>query len=146
MDLQKILKIVAIVIGVISIFFLGSILSAGDEAIKAGQSSGTVNVFMYVSYSILAVAVLIVLAFTVLNLVSNTSGLKNTLIGIGAFVVLSLICYFGFANGVESSLKDGSILSANGSKLIGAGLYLFYFLAFIAGGIMLGFGIKKMVK
>ena len=50
MDLQKILKIVAIVIGVISIFFLGSILSAGDEAIKAGQSSGTVNVFMYVSY------------------------------------------------------------------------------------------------
>ena len=111
MDLQKILKIVAIVIGVISIFFLGSILSAGDEAIKAGQSSGTVNVFMYVSYSILAVAVLIVLAFTVLNLVSNTSGLKNTLIGIGAFVVLSLICYFGFANGVESSLKDGNILS-----------------------------------
>jgi TRAP-type C4-dicarboxylate transport system permease small subunit len=82
MDLQKILKIVAIVIGVISIFFLGSILSAGDEAIKAGQSSGTVNVFMYVSYSILAVAVLIVLAFTVLNLVSNTSGLKNTLINL----------------------------------------------------------------
>ena len=146
MDLQKILKIVAIVIGVISIFFLGSILSAGDEAIKAGESSGAVNVFMYVSYSILAVAVLIVLAFTVLNLVSNTSGLKNTLIGIGAFVVLSLICYFGFANGVESTLKNGDILSANGSKLIGAALYLFYFLALIAGGIMLGFGIKKMVK
>ena len=146
MDLQKILKIVAIVIGVVSIFFLGSILSAGDEAIKAGESSGAVNVFMYVSYSILATAVLIVLAFTLMSLVSNTSGLKNTLIGIGAFVVLSFICYFGFANGVESTLKDGDILSANGSKLIGAALYLFYFLAFIAVGIMLGFGIKKMVK
>ena len=98
MDLQKILKIVAILIGLISIFFLGSILSSGDEAIKAGESSGTVNVFMYVSYAILAIAVLIVLAFTVLNLVSNTSGFKNTLNGIGAFVVLSLLCYFGFAN------------------------------------------------
>ena len=146
MDLQKILKIVAILIGLISIFFLGSILSSGDEAIKAGESSGTVNVFMYVSYAILAIAVLIVLAFTVLNLVSNTSGFKNTLIGIGAFVVLSLLCYFGFSNGVESPLKDGDMLSANGSKLIGAGLYLFYFLALIAGLIMLGFGIKKMVK
>ena len=146
MDLQKILKIVAILIGLISIFFLGSILSSGDEAIKAGESSGTVNVFMYVSYAILAIAVLIVLAFTVLNLVSNTSGFKNTLIGIGAFLVLSLLCYFGFANGVESPLKDGNMLPANGSKLIGAGLYLFYFLALIAGGIMLGFGIKKMVK
>ena len=146
MDLQKLLKIVAIVTGVISIFFLASILSAGDEAIKAGESGGTVNVFMYVSYTVLAIAVLIVLAFTLLNLVSNTSGFKNTLIGIGAFVVLSLLCYFGFANGVETPLKDGNMLTANGSRLIGAGLYLFYFLALIAGGIMLGFGIKKMVK
>ena len=146
MDLQKLLKIVAIVIGVISIFFLVSILSSGDEAIKAGESGGTVNVFMYVSYTVLAIAVLIVLAFTILNLVSNTSGFKNTLIGIGAFVVLSLLCYFGFANGVETPLKDGNMLTANGSRLIGAGLYLFYFLALIAGGIMLGFGIKKMVK
>ncbi len=146
MDLQKLLKIVAIAIGVISIFFLGSILSTGNEAIKAGESSGTVNVFMYVSYAVLLIAVLIVLTFTVLNLVSNTSGFKNTLIGIGAFVVLSLLCYFGFADGVEAPLKDGDMLSANRSKLIGAGLYLFYFLALIAGGIMLGFGIKKMVK
>jgi hypothetical protein len=146
MDLQKLLKIVAIVIGVISIFFLGSILSSGDEAIKAGESSGTVNIFMYVSYAVLALTVLIVLLFTVLNLVSNTSGFKNTLIGIVAFVVLSLICYFGFANGVESPLKDGNMLSEKGSKLIGAGLYLFYSLALIAGVIMLGFGIKKMVK
>lgn len=146
MDLQKSLKIAAILIGLVSIYFLGSILSAGDEAIKAGESSGKVNVFMYVSYSILAIAVLAVNLFTVRNLVSNTSGFKNTLIAIISFSLLSLLCYFGFANGVESPLKDGGTLSAKGSKLIGAGLYLFYFLALIAGGIMLGFGIKKMVK
>ena len=146
MDLQKLLKIVAIVIGVISIFFLGSIISTGDEAIKAGEASGTIDIFMNVSYVILAIAVLIVLAFTVLNLVSNTAGLKNTLMGVGAFAVLTLLCYYGFATGVETTLKDGDILSESGSRLVGAGLYLFYFLAFIAGGIMLGFGIKKMVK
>ncbi|AOR28565.1 hypothetical protein FORMB_15250 [Formosa sp. Hel1_33_131] len=146
MDLQKLLKIVAIVIGVISIFFLGSIISTGDEAIKAGESSGTIDIFMNVSYVILGIAVLIVLAFTVLNLVSNTAGLKNTLMGVGAFAVLFLLCYYGFANGVETTLKDGDLLSESGSRLVGAGLYLFYFLALIAGGIMLGFGIKKMVK
>jgi hypothetical protein len=146
MDLQKLLKIVAIVIGVISIFFLGSIISTGDEAIKAGDASGTIDIFMNLSYVILAIAVLNVLVFSVLNLVSNTAGLKNTLMGVGAFVVLSLLCYFGFANGVETTLKDGDILSESGSRLVGAGLYLFYFLAVIAGGIMLGFGIKKMAK
>jgi len=146
MDLQKLLKIVAIVIGVISIFFLGSIISTGDEAIKAGEASGTIDIFMNVSYVILGIAVLIVLVFTILNLVSNTAGLKNTLMGVGAFAVLSLLCYYGFATGVETTLKDGDILSESGSRLVGAGLYLFYFLAFIAGSIMLGFGIKKMVK
>jgi hypothetical protein len=146
MDLQKLLKIVAIVIGVISIFFLGSIISTGDEAIKAGEASGTIDVFMNVSYIILGIAVLVVLIFSVLNLVSNTAGLKNTLMGVGAFVVLAFLCYFGFATGVETTLKDGDILSESGSKLVGAGLYLFYFLAVIAGGIMLGFGIKKMAK
>ena len=146
MNLQKLLKIVAIVIGVISIFFLGSIISTGDEAIKAGEASGTIDVFMNVSYIILGIAVLVVLIFSVLNLVSNTAGLKNTLMGVGAFVVLALLCYFGFATGVETTLKDGDILSESGSKLVGAGLYLFYFLAVIAGGIMLGFGIKKMAK
>jgi hypothetical protein len=146
MDLQKLLKIVAIVIGVISIFFLGSIISTGDEAIKAGEASGTIDVFMNVSYIILGIAVLVVLIFSVLNLVSNTAGLKNTLMGVGAFVVLALLCYFGFATGVETTLKDGDILSESGSKLVGAGLYLFYFLAVIAGGIMLSFGIKKMAK
>ena len=146
MDLQKLLKIVAIVICVISIFFLGSIISTGDEAIKAGEASGTIDVFMNVSYIILGISVLVVLIFSVLNLVSNTAGLKNTLTGVGAFVVLALLCYFGFATGVETTLKDGDILSESGSKLVGAGLYLFYFLAVIAGGIMLGFGIKKMAK
>lgn len=146
MDVQKLLKIVAIVVGVISIIFLGSIISAGDEAIKAGESSSTVTTFMYVSYIVLAIAVITVLFFTLKNLVTNTAGLKNTLTGIGAFLVLALICYFGLASGVETQLKDGSILSESGSKLVGAGLFLFYFLAVIAGGTMLVFGIKKMIK
>jgi biopolymer transport protein ExbB len=93
MDLQKLLKIVAIVIGVISIFFLGSIISTGDEAIKAGDASGTIDIFMNVSYVILAIAVLNVLVFSVLNLVSNTAGLKNRFIEGGpGFMGIVLLC------------------------------------------------------
>ena len=146
MDLQKLLKIVAIVIGVISIYFLGDIISTGNDEIRAGESSGIVNMFMYVAYVILAIAVLIVLVFSLLNTASNSANLKNTLTGVAAFVVLALLCYFVFADGVETPLKDGDMLSESGSKLIGAGLYLFYLLALIAGGIMLWFGIKKTVK
>jgi hypothetical protein len=146
MDLQKLLKIVAAVVGVLSIVFLVSIISTGDDAIKAGEGASSVNTFMYVAYFILAIAVLAVVLFTVVNLISNAAGLKNTLISVGAFLLLALICYFVFATGTETVLKDGSILTEGESKLVGTGLYLFYGLGIVAGGTMLGFGIKKMLK
>ena len=66
--------------------------------------------------------------------------------GVGAFLLLALICYFAFATGVETPLRDGEMLSANGSKMVGAGLYMFYFLVLIAGGAMLFSGVKKMLN
>jgi len=146
MDLQKLLKIIAAVVGVVSIIFLVTIISTGDDAIKAGESASSVNTYMYVAYFILAIAVLAVVFFTVKNLVSNAAGLKNTLISIGAFVFLALVCYFVLASGTETVLKDGSILTEGQSKLVGAGLYLFYALAIVAASTMLVFGIKKTLK
>ena len=57
-----------------------------------------------------------------------------------------LVCYFIFASGNEMILKDGSILTVSQSKLVGAGLYLFYFLSVIAAGTMLYFGVKKSLN
>jgi hypothetical protein len=146
MNSQKILTIIVGVIGIIAIFFLIGIINAGDDAIKAGESSGTVNSFMYIAYAILAVTLALVVVFTIKNIASNPATLKSTLMGVGAFVLLGLICYFVFADGVETPLRDDKVLSAGDSKLVGAGLYMFYALAFIAVGTMLFSGIKKMIK
>tara|TARA_B100000963_G_scaffold316353_1_gene296097 strand:- start:1034 stop:1477 length:444 start_codon:yes stop_codon:yes gene_type:complete len=146
MDLQKLLKIVAAVFGLLSIAFLVTIISTGDDAIKAGDGTASVGAYMYVAYFVLAAAVVSVVFFTLSNLISNAASLQNTLIGIGAFTLLALICYFVFASGVETMLKDGTMLSVAQSRLVGAGLYLFYSLAFIAGGTMLFFGVKKSLN
>ena len=146
MDLQKLLKIVAAVVGLLSIAFLVTIISKGDDAIKAGDGAASVGTYMYVAYFILAAAVVSVVFFTLSNLISNAASLKNTLFAIGAFALLALICYFIFASGVETMLKDGTMLSVAQSKLVGAGLYLFYSLAFIAGVTMLIFGVKKSLN
>ena len=146
MDLQKLLKIVAAVVGLLSIAFLVTIISKGDDAIKAGDGAASVGTYMYVAYFILTAAVVSVVFFTLSNLISNAANLKNTLIAIGAFTLLALICYFIFASGVETMLKDGTMLSVAQSKLVGAGLYLFYSLAFIAGVTMFIFGVKKSLN
>ena len=146
MDLQKLLKIVAAVVGLLSIAFLVTIISKGDDAINAGDGAASVGTYMYVAYFILAAAVVSVVFFTLSNLISNAASLKNTLIAIGAFTLLALICYFIFASGVETMLKDGTMMSVAQSKLVGAGLYLFYSLAVVAGGTMLFFGVKKSLN
>ncbi len=144
--MKKILTIVLAVVGILSIVFLAMIISAGDEAVKMGEAGGSVNSIMYIAYLILFLTLAFVVIFSLKNILTNSDTLKSTLRGVGIFVLLAVICYFGLATGVETPLKDGGVLSAGGSKLLGAGLYLFYFLIAIAGGSMLFYGIKKMIK
>jgi len=149
MGLHKILKIVAGLLGIAGIIFLVMIITKGDDAIKAAAAAGdtsAVDPIAYIAYITLGVILLFVLFFVVVNLFSNPATLKSALINIGAFLLLFLIAYFVFANGVETPLRDGKMLSEGGSKLVGAGLYLFYILILIAGGLMLLSGVTKMIK
>ena len=148
MNLQKIVKIVAGIVGVIAIIFLVRIIGAGDDAIKTSTEvqDSIVSPFMYIAYIILGAIAVLVLLFSLANMFTNAATLKKTLTNVGAFVLLALIAHFGFANGVETPLRDGEVLSASGSKWVGTGLYLFYFLVLIAAGIMLFSGVKKMIK
>ena len=146
--MNKIVKIGAGVVGVIAIFFLVRIIGAGDDAIEndLALQGSLVSPFMYIAYIVLAITVAIVAFFSLKNIATHPSVLMSTLKNVGAFVVLAAIAYFGFANGVETEMKDGEVLSEGGSKLVGAGLYLFYFLLIAAIGLMLYTGIKKTIK
>jgi hypothetical protein len=144
--MKKILTIVLAVVGVLSIVFLAMIISTGDEAVKAGDAGGSVDSIMYIAYIILGLTLAFVVIFSLKNIFTNKDTLKSTLKGVGAFAVLAAICYFGLAKGVETPLKDGGTLSASGSQLLGAGLWLFYALILVAGGSMLFYGVKKMIK
>jgi len=146
--MNKIVKIVAGVVGVIAIFFLIRIIGAGDDTIEndLALQGSLVSPFMYIAYIVLAITVAIVAFFSLKNIATRPSVLMSTLKNVGAFAVLAAIAYFGFANGVETEMKDGEVLSEGGSKLVGAGLYLFYFLLVAAIGLMLYTGIKKTIK
>lgn len=144
MNSQKILTYLAAIIGVISIFFLIRIVGTGDEAIKGGED-GVVAPLMMIAYAVAIIAVVLVVLFSIINIFTNPAALKRTLMSVGAFAVVAVVAYL-WSSGVETPLRDGEVLSASGSKLVGAGLRLFYFLAIIAGGAMLLSGIKKMIK
>ena len=146
MNLHKILKYVAIVIGVVGLILWGRVLMAGDDSIEtsADVQASVVTPFLYVAYFVFAVIVLLVLFFVIKGLFSGN--IKNTLIAVGAFAIIVIISYF-LAEGQAVYDRDGVMaVSESGSKWVGAGLYTFYILAVIAVGIMLVSGIKKLIK
>ncbi|WP_422106180.1 hypothetical protein [Winogradskyella sp.] len=152
--LHKILKIVALILSVAGIIFLGRIIAEGDDEIKAAALAGDtaiVEPMAIVAYIILGLVLLFVVVFVVKNLFTNTSGLKNTLIGVGAFAAVLIISYV-ISVGPDESFnagfyKYGDTMASEGeSKIVGGGLIAFYILIVIAAVSMIFSGVKKTIS
>ncbi|MFP4844238.1 hypothetical protein [Winogradskyella sp. PE311] len=147
--LHKILKIVALVLSVLGIVFLGRIIAEGDEEIKAAALAGDtaiVDPIAIIAYVILGLVLLFVVVFVLKNLFTNTSGLKNTLIGIGAFAAVLIISYIASGGDTrEYKLQDGIATEAQ-SHMVGAGLTAFYILIIVAAVAMIFSGVKKIIS
>lgn len=145
MTIHKILKYLALVIGVVGLILLGRILYAGDDAIEASgdMQASYLDPFMWVSYIVLLVVVLLVAVFVIKGLFRGN--IKNTLISVGSFILIVVIAYL-ITDGTEMELKGGDTLSASGSHWVSAGLVTFYILAAFAVGAMIFSGIRKLTK
>ena len=144
--LHKILKIVAAVLSLVGIVSLVRIIAAGDGAIETGEKAGLVDPMAWVAYIILGLVLLFVIVFVIKNLFTNTSGLKNTLIGIGAFAAVLIIAYVvSGGDTMQYKLEDG-YATAGQSTMVGAGLVAFYILLAVAAVSMIFSGVKKVIS
>ncbi len=144
--MHRIVKILAAIFGVLGVVFLFLILAKGDQTIKdqyfADGSTSTIDPMYIIGVIMLVVTTLIVLVFALKGLA--TGDIKKTLITLGLFVGVVLISYL---------LADGGTVTANGqtygpsvTKWVGAGLYAFYILGFVAVASMLWSGLTKLKK
>ncbi|MEY8849745.1 hypothetical protein AB9K26_13080 [Psychroserpens sp. XS_ASV72] len=146
MNIQKIIKIVALVIGLIAVFFLVRIIMIGDEAIETDVANqGILSSFITLALIVLAIAAISAVVFSLVNLVSNPDKLKKALLSVGVFAVILLVGYF-LSSGEERILSDGSTLTATQSQMIEGAIKSFYILILLAAGLMLFFGVKKMLS
>ncbi|OUS01677.1 hypothetical protein A9Q86_06095 [Flavobacteriales bacterium 33_180_T64] len=144
--MQKIIKIVALVIGLVAVYFLVRIIMIGDEAIDADVANqGVVSSFITVALIVLAIATIATVIFSLVNLVSNPDKLKKSLLSVGVFALIMLVGYF-ISSGQEEILNDGSTLTATQSQMIEGAIKAFYILILLAAGLMLFFGVKKTLS
>ena len=132
MGLHKVLKIVALLLAVGGIISLLMVLLNGQG----------LDAQMYIAYVTLALVVLLVFIFVIKGLAAGN--LKRTLASVGIFLLIVVIAYV-MADGVETEMRDGEILSQSGSQWVGTGLNTFYILAVVAIGSMIYSGIKNQM-
>ena len=100
-----------------------------------------------ITYLLLGIAVVVSLLFSLINLFSNPTSLKKTLMVVGGFLVVVIFAYV-LADGTDIDLDEmanrGIPTTETVVKRIGTGLNLFFLLVAIAVGAMLFGGIRKM--
>ena len=148
MNIQKITTYIVATLGVLGAVFVLMIVAKGDDAIEMSAMQGDYGMVSYIillAQIILAITILITVAFSVKNLASDKGKLKNSLIAIGAFAVVLLVAFL-FSSGEETPMQDGKVLSANGARLVETGIKTFYFLTFIAIASMSYGSVRKLIK
>jgi hypothetical protein len=148
MNLQNIIKIISALIGLVSAILLFRIIGLGDETIKMDASMGdfsSVSPLVNLALLVVGITVVVTLIFSLIGLASDGRKLKKAMISTGLFLAVVFISY-ALSTGVETPMKDGEVLSANGSRWVEAGLLSFYALALVAIGAMVFSGVKRIIN
>jgi len=91
----------------------------------------SIDIGIYLSYILLILAMVAAVLLPLINAIKHPAGLVKSLFGVGGLVVLFVVAYS--LSGSEVSAKAVALgVDASGSKMIGAGLILFYFVLVIS--------------
>ena len=148
MNFQNIIKIISGIFSVLGAIFLLRIMSTGDDQIKMDASMGDFSVvtpLILLAIAILTIAILVTVVFSLRGLASDMTKVKKFLITTGLFIVTVAIS-FAVSDGMETPLKDGEILSANGSRWVQTGIRVFYILTFVAFASMIFSSVKRIIS
>ena len=145
MNTNKLTRIGCIALGVLGILSLFLVFITGDDAIKFGDGVGAIMPIILLGQLTLLVAVVITSIYALKGLMADKAKLKSSLMFVGIFLGIFLIAFL-LSEGVETPMRDGKVLSATGSKLVGTGIRVFYILTIIAVGLMIFTGGKKTIK
>ena len=119
-----------------------SILAVVSVLVILSDTLIGIDILLTVAYLILFAIISSVLFYRFKAIATDKSSLNSTLKIVGSFFALFILCFL-ISSGEETLMREGKVLSALSSKLIGASIIMFYSLIFIASVAMLYFGVKN---
>lgn len=142
--MNKLIKIILIVIGLVAAVLWFSLPSAEDPG---AINSGAMNFMFIIMYLLLAIAVIATLFFGLTKLLSTPGSLKKALFAIGGLAIVVAVSYGLSSNNapvVEEMASRGIETTEATVKNIGMGLNVFFILTVVAVVLMVFPGLKRM--
>ena len=100
------------------------------------------DVGLFIFYGLFAIAILAAILFPIINSIKTPGALLRSLVGVGALLVV-----FGIAYALsDSEVSQGSVVSPGQSRLISAGLIVFYITLILSAVAVLYSEITKAFK
>ncbi len=109
-------------------------------------SSGSPDMLLYWMYFLLILSGAVTLVLAFINILKNPKNSMKLLMVVGVMVVLGILSYVLSKNTFSPALLEKYDISANGVKMVGAGLIMTYFIMIIAIGVFIYTSISRFIK
>jgi hypothetical protein len=104
------------------------------------------DMLLYWMYALLILSGVVILSLSAYGMVKNPKGSYKALIYIAGIVVLGILSYAFAKNTYSPALLEKYSISANGVKMVGAGLTMTYFILAISVGVLIYSSLSKLIK
>ena len=138
--MYKISKYVALALGAIGVILWGVLSSTNSD----DPNNGAMQALFVLTYVLLAIAFVAVVASAAQNILSSPKALKKTLIHTGGFVAILLLAYIFSSGAVEANASE-EVKKASESvrKWTSTGLIALYILVAAAVAALIASNVKK---
>jgi uncharacterized membrane-anchored protein len=104
------------------------------------------DMLLYWMYALLIFSGVVTLAASLINILKNPKGSLKIVAVIAVIIVLGIISYALSKNTYSPEMLEKYSISANGVKMVGAGLIMTYFIMMIAIGVFIYTSVSRFIK
>ncbi len=137
---------------VAGMFFFGGTYEATTSTGGIMETPNATDTLLYWAYALIGLGVLALVVFALKTLAtmfqSDSKAALRSIGGVAAFVILMVVCYFMSGETEFSRVVNGEVESFTATEMKMIDMWLYSIYALIGGTIILviGFGIKKLIK
>ena len=104
------------------------------------------DMLLYWMYALLIFSGVVTLAASLINILKNPKGSLKIVAVIALIIFLGIISYALSKNTYSPEMLEKYSISANGVKMVGAGLIMTYFIMMIAIGVFIYTSVSRFIK